>query len=368
MGDVSQYQTAFVAGVEVRMDSLGRISANDLHKASGGNPKDRPSLFLENKKTKELVDQLEESKAGIPALPKESVLRVVHGNTEGQGTWMCEELAYSYIAWISPEFNAKAWTAVKCLTQYGVNSGLRTVKQGLVTFEGSDLWVSARDIADVFGKSAYHVNRDISNAIGEIQAVELELSSEKINPNLDVSLNSPKLKALKAERIIYTDSMNRPQSTYRINRPLFNYIVLNYTGENANKYRYMFIQQFEALDENIKVMLAKQELNKSINKQQVYVFKNELSGFVKIGISNNPTRRKTEIENASGCDLAAVYVSPVCKNALEIEQAAHKHFSENRGRGEWFDIDTETVIDFISSYGYDFGELVSIQTELLLSK
>lgn len=119
MSNISQYQTAFVAGVEVRMDSLGRISANDLHKASGGADKDLPKMFLRLNKTKDLVDQLVMSRVQICTLQQSRVqnpvLQVNNGNTEGQGTWMCEELAYSYIGWISPEFNAKAWTAVKHL-------------------------------------------------------------------------------------------------------------------------------------------------------------------------------------------------------------------------------------------------------------
>ena len=41
----------------------GLYSLNDLHKAAGGENKDRPKYFLENQKTQELILELE---GGIP--------------------------------------------------------------------------------------------------------------------------------------------------------------------------------------------------------------------------------------------------------------------------------------------------------------
>jgi hypothetical protein len=82
----------------IRQDSAGRYCLNDLHKASGGENKNRPSLWVENKQTQELIDEI--TKAGIPALVS------VHGGSS-PGTYVCRELVYSYAMWISPAFHLK---------------------------------------------------------------------------------------------------------------------------------------------------------------------------------------------------------------------------------------------------------------------
>jgi len=75
----------------------GLYSLNDLHKASGGEPKNRPSLFLNNDQTKSLIAEI--ANAGIPAFESR---RGCQG-----GTYACRELVISYASWISAEFHLK---------------------------------------------------------------------------------------------------------------------------------------------------------------------------------------------------------------------------------------------------------------------
>lgn len=70
-------------------------------------------------------------------------------------------------------------------------------------------------------------------------------------------------------------------------------------------------------------------------KQKLYVMKNAL-GLLKIGISNNPKRRATEIRLNSGLSIDVLKVLP-CENAFDVEQWLHKEFSGNRLEGEWFE-------------------------------
>ncbi|MCL2829443.1 MAG: KilA-N domain-containing protein [Betaproteobacteria bacterium] len=77
--------------------SDGLYSLNDLHRASGGEPKNRPSLFLSNAQTQALAEEI--SNAGIPAF------QVQRG--AGGGTYACRELVIAYAAWISPAFHLK---------------------------------------------------------------------------------------------------------------------------------------------------------------------------------------------------------------------------------------------------------------------
>lgn len=75
----------------------GLYSLNDLHKASGGEPKHRPGYFLEIEQTKDLTKEIET--AGIPAVKTK----------EGRngGTYACRELVIAYAAWISAAFHLK---------------------------------------------------------------------------------------------------------------------------------------------------------------------------------------------------------------------------------------------------------------------
>ena len=83
-----------VANVSVRQfDNL--YSLNDLHKASGGEARHKPSNWLQNKQTADLIAEIEI--AGIPAIQKK----------QGLGTFVCKELVVHYGMWISPTFSLK---------------------------------------------------------------------------------------------------------------------------------------------------------------------------------------------------------------------------------------------------------------------
>ena len=76
-------------------------SLNDLHIASGKDPKHRPTYFLKNQQTQDLVNEIERCENSHIAI------KVVKGgrNPELQGTWVCEELVLSYAMWIDPKFH-----------------------------------------------------------------------------------------------------------------------------------------------------------------------------------------------------------------------------------------------------------------------
>jgi hypothetical protein len=84
-----------IAEIGIRQDAEGRYCLNDLHRASGGEAKHKPSEWLRNKQTIDLVAELEI--AGIPAIDSKQQV----------GTFVMKELVYSYAMWISPSFNLK---------------------------------------------------------------------------------------------------------------------------------------------------------------------------------------------------------------------------------------------------------------------
>lgn len=84
-----------IAGVEIRRDTEGRYSLNDLHKAAGNKDRHAPALWLRNQQTKDLVMEITDIRNPIS---------VVRGGIT-QGTFVCKELVYAYAMWISPKFH-----------------------------------------------------------------------------------------------------------------------------------------------------------------------------------------------------------------------------------------------------------------------
>ena len=81
----------------------GLYSLNDLHKASGNQPKHQPNRFLRNEQIQALVQE-------IKCCPDLGItpVRVIRGNrADGlqQGTYVCRELVYAYAMWISAKFH-----------------------------------------------------------------------------------------------------------------------------------------------------------------------------------------------------------------------------------------------------------------------
>ncbi len=82
----------------------GLYCLNDLHRASGGEPKNRPSKYFDTDPAKDLVIELEKAKAAGSASEQNQILRVVKGGDSEQGTYGCKELVYSYAMHIRPSF------------------------------------------------------------------------------------------------------------------------------------------------------------------------------------------------------------------------------------------------------------------------
>jgi hypothetical protein len=88
----------FAIGETVIRQIDGLFSLNDLHKASGGELKNRPVEFMRLEQTQKLIAEIEKgehdiSKVGIPTF---KTLRGFQG-----GTYACRELVIAYAAWIS---------------------------------------------------------------------------------------------------------------------------------------------------------------------------------------------------------------------------------------------------------------------------
>lgn len=102
-----------ISNTSVKQDSQQRFCLNDLHKAAGNNPSQKPSEWLRNKQTIALTNEF--LIEGIPAI------KVIKGRGI-TGTYAVKELVYAYAMWISPSFHLKVIRAYDALvTQPSLN-------------------------------------------------------------------------------------------------------------------------------------------------------------------------------------------------------------------------------------------------------
>lgn len=110
MPSIAKNSSISISNIAIRQDLEGRYCLNDLYKASGSNPKHKPSEWLRIKQAKELIVEIENDKAGIPALLS------IKG-TRTPGTYVVKELVYAYAMWISPKFHLQVIRAYDALQQ-----------------------------------------------------------------------------------------------------------------------------------------------------------------------------------------------------------------------------------------------------------
>lgn len=83
------------------------------------------------------------------------------------------------------------------------------------------------------------------------------------------------------------------------------------------------------------------------DKKSIYVLYDEL-GRIKLGITNNVTRRIKQIENSTGLKICKLY-SEVCRNATFLEKKLFEYFQNYRIE------ETEWLVS-----GMDFYKTVSV--------
>lgn len=71
------------------------------------------------------------------------------------------------------------------------------------------------------------------------------------------------------------------------------------------------------------------------NDQRLYLMKSD-DGLFKVGISDNPERRRRQIQNASGRRVKILECWATEVPARTVEKAVHRMYSRRRKQGEWF--------------------------------
>lgn len=112
-------QPLVIGDFPIRQDEDGRYCLNDLHKASGGENKHAPYRFIRLDQTLDLIQEIEQAPDMVLG-PK--AVNSIHGGNN-RGTYVVEDLVYSYAMWISAKFHLIVIRAYKMLTtQWKVGS------------------------------------------------------------------------------------------------------------------------------------------------------------------------------------------------------------------------------------------------------
>lgn len=111
-------QPLIIGDFSIRQDDDGRYCLNDLHKASGALAKHKPFNFMRLEQTQELVTEIEQ---GSHLSLDQKAVNSIHGGNN-RGTYVVEDLVYSYAMWISAKFHLIVIRAYKMLvTQWKIN-------------------------------------------------------------------------------------------------------------------------------------------------------------------------------------------------------------------------------------------------------
>lgn len=89
--------TALIIGTSSIRHIDGLYSLNDLHKASGGEKRHQPALFI----------RLDQTQALIAEINSTDMQSLETREGRNGGTYACKELVIAYAAWISPAFHLK---------------------------------------------------------------------------------------------------------------------------------------------------------------------------------------------------------------------------------------------------------------------
>ena len=119
-----------ISNTPIQQDQFGRFCLNDLHKASGNNSEHRPSKWLRNQQTIELISELS-PKMGLDEQAPELAFAPVESIRGGKspGTYAVKELVYAYAMWISAKFHIAVIRAYDALVTGQIQYGLKQLPE-----------------------------------------------------------------------------------------------------------------------------------------------------------------------------------------------------------------------------------------------
>lgn len=149
-------------GMTISVNENGLYSLNDLHKASGGDPKNSPSRWLRTKIAQDLIRSVEKRLERIESKSHNRllVLEVNHGGSN-QGAYIHELLVVSYAGWINPDFQIEVNHVFLEATRSKIKA-LEDEKRKLIVQKDNR---RRDDLARANMKNCYGFNKEVNQAI-----------------------------------------------------------------------------------------------------------------------------------------------------------------------------------------------------------
>ena len=127
-------QPLVIGEFSIRQDEDGRYCLNDLHKASGGLAKHKPSNFIRNQQTQDLIVEIEQfpdmSSVNFDRCSNMSIGQKAVNTIKGgikQGMYVVEDLVYLYAMWISAKFHLMVIRAYRAQVMEWMIGGKQTI-------------------------------------------------------------------------------------------------------------------------------------------------------------------------------------------------------------------------------------------------
>ncbi|MDZ9229595.1 P22AR C-terminal domain-containing protein [Escherichia coli] len=223
-----------ISDIKIHMDSEGRYSLNDLHKAAGKEHRHLPNYWLDLQQTKELIDEILNTEIPVfnPVLSKKG---------RYGGTYVCKELVYSYAMWISAAFALKvirAYDAMVTATQERKAIGGKTsVAERTPLRDAVNMLVGKKGLRYDDAYNMVHQRFGI-DSIDELSIEQIPLAVEYIHRVVlegefigKQEKKANELSAKEANSLVWLwDYANRSQALFRELYPALKQIQSNYSG------------------------------------------------------------------------------------------------------------------------------------------
>ena len=223
-----------ISDIKIHMDSEGRYSLNDLHKAAGKEHRHLPNYWLDLQQTKELIDEILNTEIPVfnPVLSKKG---------RYGGTYVCKELVYSYAMWISAAFALKvirAYDAMVTATQERKAIGGKTsVAERTPLRDAVNMLVGKKGLRYDDAYNMVHQRFGI-DSIDELSIEQIPLAVEYIHRVVlegefigKQEKKTNELPAKEANSLVWLwDYANRSQALFRELYPALKQIQSNYSG------------------------------------------------------------------------------------------------------------------------------------------
>ena len=189
-----------------------------------------------------------------------------------------------------------------------------------------------------------HEIRTVSDEHGEVWFVANDICAALglVNPNAALIKHVDDGDITKRGTI---DSLGRTQLTNHINeRGVLNLLIKS--QRTPAKLLDEIVSRVKGAKEVI-AALEDFEIPDNLPTMYVYAIRNNHTGRIKLGISENPERRLKELQTGNDCELELLAYREAV-NRFKDEKAIHDKHQHLRVRGEWFDTPVAVAVDDIA--------------------